>query len=509
MSVRALLGQKIPRLLAAVDLGSNSFHLVVARYDEGTLTIIDRLREPVRLAAGFDDARNLTEAARSKALDCLNRFGQRLRELPSRTVRAVGTNALRAAHNSAQFLNEAETALGHPIEIISGIEEARIIYLGVAHTLADDNVRRLVVDIGGGSTEFIIGERFNQLYRESLYMGSVSMSERYFPEGVISRKRWNRAELEAAVELEPVVVPFENLGWQVAVGAAGTARAIRDVLVQNGWSEEGITADGLRQLSDVMLSRVNVNKLELAGLSSERAPILPGGVAILSAIFNALRIRHMDVSEGAMREGLLYDLVGRLHDDDVRGGSVMRLAARYHVDEAHAKRVEETALACLDKIKGDWDLDDDVCARMLGWSARLHEIGLDISHSQYHKHGAYIVENADIAGFSRMEQKILAALVRAHRRKFPRMAFDQLPKRWQQRAHRLAILLRLAVLLNRGRSKSLPGFVIAAHDKAITLGFPEGWEQHPLTRADLEQEQLYLEAAGYRLILGGAVSNEP
>lgn len=483
---------------AAVDLGSNSFHLIVARMDHGQLQVVDRLREMVRLGGGLDAHNELSQEARERALTCLERFGQRLRALPSQSVRAVGTNTLRKARHAYDFLQAARTALGHPIEIISGIEEARLIYLGVAHSLADNGQRRLVVDIGGGSTEVIVGERFEALHLESLYMGCVSMSREFFSSGKIDKGAWAKAEIAAGIELESVTAAFNQAGWADAVGASGTARAIAKVLVGEGWSDQGITAEGLRKLRKAMLNAGHVDKLSLKGLSSERAPVFPGGVVIMKSLFEALDVESMDVADGALREGLIYDQLGRIAHEDVRERSVEAMCTRYHVDVVHAQRVRDTALDLFDQISAEWDLVDGEPRHWLEWAARLHEIGLAVAHAQFHKHGAYLVQYSDMLGFSRQEQLLLAALVRSHRRKFPLTAFNELAESLRAPAIRLAILLRIAVKLRRSRTAAaLPAIDLKLTDAGICLTFPKGWlEAHPLTAADLARESQYLAATG-------------
>lgn len=485
-----------PELVAAIDLGSNSFHMIVASLRGGELIVVDRLREMVRLAAGLTSARNLTPEVQLRALECLERFGQRVRDMPPGTVRAVGTNTLRAARNAQSFLIMAEQALGHPIEVISGIEEARLTYLGVAQSLAANGRRRLVMDIGGGSTEFIIGVDNTPRDKESLRLGCVSLSSTHFGDGKITSKRFRRAVLHAEQELEPIEHAFNRDHWDEAVGSSGTLRVVQRIIQAAGWSRDGITPDGLNRLADAMLTAGHVDRLALPELSLERRPIIVGGVAIVHAAFNVLRIPLMKVADGALREGLLYDLLGRLFDDDVRSRSVSALAARYHVDAVHAGRVRDTARHLFEQWPWTSAIDRDVARLWLDWAAELHEIGLDIAHSQYQKHGAYIAANADLAGFSRHEQNILAALIRAHRRKFQPKSFRELPAPWNEAGKILAVILRLAVVLNRSRHNIPPPTTLERHGNAIALRFPEGWiNDHPLTSADLEQEAEYLRGA--------------
>jgi exopolyphosphatase/guanosine-5'-triphosphate,3'-diphosphate pyrophosphatase len=495
------MARKVPDVIAAVDLGSNSFHMVVARYSHGQLNILDRLRETVRLGAGLDEQGRLKREAIEVALACLERFGQRLRDMNAESVRVVGTNTLRKAKRKGAFLDRARAALGHPIEIISGIEEARLIYLGVANTMPSEPGRRLVTDIGGGSTEIIIGEGQHPKKLESLHMGCVSMSSRMFHDGVISEKRMKRARLAARLELEPVKATFKSYGWDHAVGSSGTIRAVADVLRARTGNDGTITPQGVESLIEQLLRAGEISKVRLPGLAEERVPVFPGGLAILAEILDMLEIKTMKVAEGALREGLLYDLVGRFTDEDARLRSVRAMQARYHVDQAQAARVENTALEFLRQTQAVWELDDPFAELALSWAARLHEIGLDVSHSHYQKHGAYLLEHADMPGFPQEEQKILACLVGAHRRKLQLDALEDLTPPWHIKSLFLIVILRLAVLLHRGRSAApLPKIELVPKARSLEITFPKGWlDTHPLTAADLDNEIEYLKAAGFRL----------
>lgn len=488
--------------LAAVDLGSNSFHMMIARVRSGQIEVIDRLKERVQMAAGFDETNNLTDEAMSRGLDCLERFGQRLTDLDSVDVRAVGTNTLRKAKNSSEFLDRAEAALGHPIDVISGHEEARIIYLGVAHSLADDTGRRLVIDIGGGSTEFIIGERFEPRRVESVHVGCVSHTLRFFPEGKLRREAFREATTAARVEIETFEREFRRTGWVSAVGSSGTVTAIDELLRANGWGDNGITRAGLRQLREHLIDAGRLSKVDLPGLSPERKHVLPAGLAILHGAFKSLKIDRMSVSPGAMREGLLYDTIGGNTHEDVRARAIESLLDRYAVDRRHSSCVESTALRCLDQVAVPWELHHPDHRWMLSWASRLHEVGLSLSYSGYHKHGAYIVANSDLAGFSRGSQHQLAALIESHRRRIKPAQLDRLRElSGGESGARLSALLRLAVTLNRSRDpQPLPPFQITAAGQVIELRFGPQWlDKHPLTRADLANEQAFLRAANFEL----------
>jgi exopolyphosphatase/guanosine-5'-triphosphate,3'-diphosphate pyrophosphatase len=488
-------------LVAAVDLGSNSFHMVVARLVHGQLQFVDRLRDRVALAAGLDADHRLAPEARDRALASLQRFGQRLRDFPPGTVRAVGTNTLRQARDSAAFMAQASELLGHPIEIISGREEARLVYLGVAHDVEQAEGRRLVVDIGGGSTECILGERFEPLVADSLYMGCVTWSRRFFPDGQITRDGMREAEIAARLELSSIEQRYKTVGWQAALGSSGTITAMDDILRATGSPEAGITLKGLRRIRKALLAAGHTSRVSLPGMPADRAPVLAGGLAILVAIFEGLEVAEMTAAHAALREGLLYDLLGRIRHEDVRDRTIERLQASYHVDVHHAARVERTALGLLRVVADDWGLAGPEAQRFLTWAARLHEIGLSIAYSGYQKHGAYIVENADMPGFSRDDQLLLAALIQGHRRKLLRERFKGVSPGRLPVALRLCVLLRLAVRLNRNRTaRPLHIEALRVRKDRVELTFPPAWlDEHPLTRADLEAEATLLAPAGFEL----------
>ncbi|MFP8967690.1 exopolyphosphatase [Pokkaliibacter sp. CJK22405] len=480
-------------LVAAIDLGSNSFHMVLARLVQDNIQIVDKLGEKVQLAAGLDDQDILSEEAIERGLECMRRFSQRIAGMPKNTIKIVGTNALRAARNREEFIARAEQVIQHPIEVIAGREEARLIYLGAAHSLADDGSRRLVIDIGGGSTEFIIGERFEAQHLESLHMGCVSFNQRFFANGEISEKSFRRAISAAQRELMSIRSQFRKVGWVNVVGASGTIKAIESISVAEGWSTEGITQESLQKLRKKVLACKHISELNFEGLKPDRQHLLPAGLAILWAIFFSLDIEQMRKSDGALREGLLYDMLGRLHHEDIRETTIDGQMRRFQVDRRQAARVENSALIALAQIRQSWDLMDQEYHDLLSWAARVHEMGLAIAHSNFHKHGAYILENADLAGFTRQEQRALASLVRCHRRKISKSVFEALPENYRQPCLRLCLILRLAVLLHRNRNKQRqPAFVLSADEKTVTIRFPEGWlESRPLTMDELTEEVQY------------------
>ncbi|MEO7760682.1 MAG: exopolyphosphatase [Casimicrobiaceae bacterium] len=473
--------------IAAVDLGSNSFHLQVVRIVGGQIYELDSLKESVRLAAGLDDDKRLSEPVQDAALACLHRFGERLHGFPPDAVRAVGTNALRVARNAGSFLGRARQALGFPIEIIAGREEARLIYLGVAHGLPASDENRLVVDIGGGSTECIVGNGLDPLHTESLYMGSVSYTQRYFQDGKITPARMQRAEYAARAELQTITSEFSTAGWTSAFGASGTARALGEMIFQNGLGERGITAEGLQGLRSLLTDAGEIRRLDIAGLSADRAAIIAGGLAIMSAVVEELQIESMELSPYALRHGVLFDLLGRAQHHDMRETTVEQFCQRYRVDMEQARRVESDALRLYAPIAQTLpEAQRAALTQRLRWAARLHEIGISIAYNGYHKHSAYIVQNADMPGFSKSDQAELALLVLAQRGSLGKtrslVAGDD---QWS-----LIAALRLATLLNRRRARreSAP-LELSAGESGFTVRASAGWlTQHPLSATALEIE---------------------
>ena len=489
------------RVLAAVDLGSNSFHMVISRYQHGELAVQERQRETVRLASGLDDDGNLSEEVEQRALACLEKFAQLLRNVEKYNVRAVGTNALRRMRNSRSFLEKAEKALGHTIEIIAGREEARLIYLGVSKGLEVGAHKRLVVDIGGGSTEVIVGSGEKPSHRESLEVGCVVISQLYFRDGKLTHARFAQARLAAELAMQPVVDMFKQYGWQNAIGCSGTIKALSLILTNKGWAKNDVTSDGLQKLYEYVVSVGDIEQLNMEGLTDDRKPVFAGGLAVLMALFDLFEIHEMDVSDIALREGVLYDLIGRSVQKDTRDTAIEALSKRWSVDEKHALQVKQTALFLYSQIANEWDINYELYEKVLGWAAEIHEIGLLISHDGYNKHGAYVVQHADLAGFAKRDQLLLSVLIHGHRRKFPIERFESLPASLVTPAKRLAVILRLAVLLHRGRSSFLPKQCTAeANGTVIKLVFQKEWlEQHPLTQADMQQEKQWLKNIGISL----------
>ncbi|MBB3046841.1 exopolyphosphatase/guanosine-5'-triphosphate,3'-diphosphate pyrophosphatase [Litorivivens lipolytica] len=487
-----------PEVYAALDLGSNSFHLLIARFDQSKLIIIDTHKDMVRFAAGLDKHNTLSDEAIERALASLKKMAERLCGVPADHIRIVGTNTLRSAINAESFISQAENILPSPINIISGTEEARLIYLGVANDFSPGDSRRLVVDIGGGSTELVVGAQKPQLM-ESLDMGCVSFSRRYFPDGKLSESAFKKAHNAAARELAPYIEAFRGT-WDEAVGASGTIRTIGRIVRDNALGDSSvITRKSLTALRDTLLEFKSCEDVDLKGLSNERQSVLPGGLSILLALFEELDINQMQTSDYAIREGIIHDLAGRLHHHDTRESTINHLVGQYHVDTSQAQRICKLALRWLPGVKKELKTEPTEAELQLRWASALHEIGLAIAHGGYHKHGAYILNNADMPGFSRQEQARLAFLVLNHRRK-PKIsdAPSSLKPDWL-----LVALFRLACILHRRRqSRSIPKEVTlnATGKKALTLTAPESWlNQNPLTRADLDDEQELIALAGVQL----------
>lgn len=472
---------------AAVDLGSNSFRLQVGRVVDDQIYPLDSMKEPVRLASGLMPDKRLDAAAQARALDGLRRFGERLRGLDHGAVRAVATNTLRVAKNAVEFLPLAEEALGFPIEIIAGREEARLIYLGASHSLPMAPHKRLVVDIGGGSTEFIIGKRHEPQLMESLYMGCVSYTLRFFPDRKIDKKRLREAQIAAAKEIELIAHDYQRMGWKEAVGSSGTARAIADVLELNDLNpggESGITRAGLDKLCAMLIKAGSAEALDLPGIKGDRLPVFPGGVAIMSAIFEELGIERMSYADGALRLGVLYDLLGRFHHHDMRDSTVTQFRRRYQVEGDQVERVEATALSALRQISAGEPDETDV--QFLTWACRLHEIGISVAHNAYHKHGAYILTYADMPGFSKKDQARLAMIVLGHRGKLEKLgALPASDSAWD-----LIFCLRLAVLLHRTRDdRALPAWRVVRTAAGYQIDLPPDWlAANPWTAAAFGEE---------------------
>ena len=486
-------------LVAAIDLGSNSFHMIVARVEQGEIRPVDRLGEKVQLAAGLEKDGSLSEAAMERGLNCLAQFAQYMKGRTFQAIKIVGTNALRKARNSEVFVERAAKILPHPIEIIAGREEARLIYLGVAQTQSDDNDRRLVVDIGGGSTELIVGERFEPRLLESMHMGCVTYNDRFFSGGNLSPECFQSAYYAARLELLNIEKAYRDLSWEDAVGSSGSIRTVNAILQAMG-EGDAITREFLEKLKNELLTFNRTDRIRFPGLKPERQTIFPAGLAILMACFDAFDIEQMQYSDGALREGVLYDMLGRDRHEDVRSRTISALMQRYHVDRLNAEGIQFHALQCFDQVAADWGLGAEE-RELLSWASLVCQVGLDISHSQYHRHGAYLIHHSDLMGFTKEQQRKLALLVQGHRRGIPRTLIDSDDD--EGRLLKLTLLLRIAIVLNHIRGdENLFKYTLEVGYRKLSLSFPGKWlKAHPLTAANFERERIDLIRVGYWLVV--------
>jgi len=485
-----------PETLAVVDMGSNSFRLEVGRVEGDQIFRLDTWRENLRIGASVDERGRLAPEARRAALACLSRFGERINGLHPSAVRAVATNTFRVATNASAFMPQAERALGFPIDIITGHEEARLIYNGVAHVLPPSAEPRLVIDIGGGSTEFIIGRGLLPERLESLQIGCVGLTKRFFRDGRLNAHAFAAADMAARSEIETIARAFHREHWKTAFASSGTALALAEILEQNGLSAAGITPEGLVRLKKRMVGCGHVERLRLAALKPERAPVLAAGLAIMAAALGELDVRRINPVGGALRLGVLYDLLGRQVRRDVRVATTDQFATRYHIDREHAARVAAMALAL---YSGAVPGADPGALQRLEWAALLHETGFSVSHTGYHKHGAYILLNADMPGFSAGEQQDLALLVLGCRGGLAKM--EPVLSDPSIRARLLA--LRLAVLFHHARRAITTPKIGMKSGSRIRLSVPARWlKAHPLTAHLLARERDEWTAAGYPMRVG-------
>lgn len=497
--------------LAAVDLGSNSFRLEIGRIEHGQFFRTEYLKETVRQGNGLDLERNLTPEAMQRGWDCLARFGERLAGFNRAEVRAVATQTLREARNRDEFLAPANGLLGFPIDVISGREEARLIYQGVAQTLPHGDERRLVIDIGGRSTELILGQGFEPRQMESYRVGSVAWSTRYFPDNQFTPRAFETAEIAAKAVLDEALAIYRRDAWDVAYGSAGTVNAVADVLAAAGWPTSHVSRAGLDWLKEKLLSAQSADRLRLAGMRDDRRAIIGGGLSVLRAVFDLLQIDQMEQASGGLRHGLLFDLMGPTQDgSDVRARSVQRLAAKFGSNTAHGLRVGQVAKNLLAQLQRSpsgalncaTDPLDERMHRKLEWAAQLHDIGSHISHSDYHKHGAYILDNADAMGFTLPELHKLSLLVLGHRGKLRKLDVDFADELFVQQL----LCLRLAVILcHARRDPDLAGLTLTRARKAnaFNLDWRAGWAQaFPQSAHLLREEVLAWQKTPWSLTLG-------
>jgi exopolyphosphatase / guanosine-5'-triphosphate,3'-diphosphate pyrophosphatase len=489
-------------LLAAVDLGSNSFRMEIGRYEHGQIHRVEYLKETVRQGGGLDEARNLTPEAMRRGWDCLARFGERIAAFKRTQVRAVATQTLREARNRDEFLARARQVLGFPIDVISGREEARLIYLGVAHLLPQSDERRLVVDIGGRSSELILGQQFEARVTESYRVGSVAWSMKYFPQGQFTAQAFEAAEIAAKAVLDEALSAYHREAWDMAYGSSGTIGAVADMLAAAGRESGSITTEGLDWLYEHLLAARSADRVRLDGLKDDRRAVIGGGLSVLRAVFDLLGIEEMHAAEGALRHGALFDLLDREHGEtDIRSGTVQRLATKFGADPAQAERVGRIACQFLRQLRaGDSPADLARHERKLAWAAQLHEIGSQISHSDYHKHGAYILDNADAPGFALPELHRLGLLVLGHRGKLRKLEADFEDELFVQQL----LCLRLAVIVCHARREpDLKGMQLRAAGRRVTLTPRSDWPAaYPQSAHLLREENVAWQKTPWTFALG-------
>lgn len=473
-------------LYAAIDLGSNSFHMLVVRHIDGSVQTMAKIKRKVRLAAGLDENNALSLEAMQRGWDCLSLFAERLQDIPKENIRIVGTATLRTATNVNEFLVKANQILGHPIEVIPGEEEAATIYKGVAHTSGGMG-RRLVVDIGGASTEFIIGEGFEAKALTSLKMGCVTWLERHFKDRQLNTTNFNNAIAAAKQTLEPILKQYCELGWNVCVGASGTVQALQEIMLAQGM-DEIITLPKLQRLQKQAMMSAHLEELEIEGLTLERALVFPSGLSILIAIFESFHIEEMTLAGGALREGLVYEMVEGLRQDDIRARTLRSVQRRYQIDQSYAQQVADLASKLLLQCGGNEWVEETQAEMLLCSAAQLHEIGLSIDFKKGGEHSAYLLQHLDLPGYTRAQKYYLGELARRYREQL-----TSLPEQHAlsgTSAKRILRLLRLAVLLSHRRNTELePEFKLEANGDVLTLTLDAQWlHDNPLTRTELELE---------------------
>ncbi|WP_199610235.1 guanosine-5'-triphosphate,3'-diphosphate diphosphatase [Flocculibacter collagenilyticus] len=484
-----------------IDLGSNSFHMMMVKVVSGSVQVISRIKRKVRLAAGLNEADDLSQEAMERGWECLSLFAERLQDIPSSNIRIVGTATMRLANNADVFSRRARDILGHSINIISGDEEAKTIYLGATHTTSSAG-KSLVVDIGGASTEIIIGDGLQVHHATSLNMGCVTFFEHYFRDNHLSEKNFAAAITAAEHQLEIITDKYLALGWQSTLGASGTIQALQEIMIVQGM-DEVITLAKLKQIMNQAIECDHMGNLNIEGLSQERRQVFPSGLAILIAIFNTLKITGMTLSGGALREGLLYSMLPELESVDIRQRTVESLITRYHIDRSHAQRVAEQAVRLATQIKDRWQLSEFEGLDMLHSAAMLHETGLLIEYKNNHHHGAYVLSHSDLPGFSAAQKKLITALVYNCREDIEASRLQHQTTSSVTLATRLCRLLRLAIILSMRRNdEALPKAMISTEGERLSLHLPQGWlAAHPLMRSELEAEVGYQQTQGWPLTI--------
>lgn len=489
-------------IYAIIDLGSNSFHMLLAREVAGSVQVIARIKRKVRLASGLDENFVLSQVAMERGWECLALFAERLQDIPRQNIRIVATATLRLATNAEEFVETAEKIVNHKINIISGKEEARNIYLGVAHTSNSEN-NRLVIDIGGASTEVIIGNGFDAIALNSLNIGCVTFLERYFADGLINQDNFDAAINAASKVIDGIASEYIAAGWSHAVGASGTVQAIQEILVAQGYAEE-LTLSNLEHIQRQAIRCEKIDELEIKGLVQERRLVFVSGLAILMALFKTLKIERMTLAGGALREGVLYSMLGKMQDTNIRERTVNSLLVRHHIDQKHSAIVADVALKMAAQLEQQWQLNDFEGLDILRCAAMLHELGLIVEYRNFHRHGGYVLSQTELPGFTRAQQKLLTALVSNQREGIDQQIIANQTMTSCVLAHRLTRILRVAIILSMRRiDEVLPSFCVHCDGEELTIELPKGWlDKHPLMRAELETEVAEHAQVGWTMKLG-------
>lgn len=486
-------------LYAVIDLGSNSFHMLITRQLADSVQVVDKIKRKVRLASGLDDNNILSDAVMEKGLACLRFFAERLQDIPTQNIRIVATATLRLANNSADFIEHAEKILTHKITLLSGTEEANNIYLGVAHTSCSAD-QRLIFDIGGASTEIIVGNGFDAKKAISLDIGCVTFKQQFFPNGVLSQSNFAQAISAAEKVISPIKDDFCRIGWQCVLGGSGTMQALAEILIFQH-KPSVLTLEYLYQTQKALLKFSTIEDINLPGLTSERSPVIASGLAILIALFRQFSIASLVLSSGALREGLLYEMLPNSRQKNIRQRTTSALIQRFHVDVQHANKIKTQVEHLFQQASQSWSLPKDNSFSILLASCDLHEIGLLLSYKNHQQHGAYILTHTDLAGFSYTDRQLLVLLVKLYKGRIEQCALAEQSTTSETHAKQLLIILRLAIILcGRRDDNTLPDYQLKTSAQSVQLLLPEAWlSKHPLIFDELKQEAQSLKSLGFSL----------
>ena len=488
-------------LYAVIDLGSNSFHMLITRLVADGVQTVDKVKRKVRLASGLNQSNQLSEAAILRGLECISFFAERLQDIAPENIRIVATATLRIATNADDFLNRAAKVLGQEVTLLSGIEEAERIYLGVAHT-SECSDKRLVLDIGGASTEIVVGEQFDIHQATSLNMGCVTFKQKFFVHGELTEQRFTNAIAHAQSELLPLLTPYTGFGWQTVLGGSGTMQALAEILMYR--QQPAIITLGLmEEIKSQLIACGQIEEIDIPGLTSDRSPVIASGVSILIALFKSFNIDSLQLSSGALREGLLYEMLPDMRKQPIRQRTIDSLTERFHIDTAHANRVKQQALHLFDIYAPSWKIADKNLRQLLASACKLHEVGLLLSFKYHQRHGAYILQQADLPGFDQTERQLLVTLVSQYKGDIDPKTLSSLAIVTHDEAARLLVILRLAIILCRRRQDDvLPQYKTQVVEQEIQLCLPPQWlTDHPLISDELLQESAHLQQVGLSLVI--------